>query len=116
MGWSNPGALRNMSHKSATGGIYHTGDEKSAVGTATVVSVETPHPKNPIMALKAASDRARRLPRPRSKPTRGRRITAGPPGQAGVVPRPPGEVQILDGNPTFREEQIRISCVALLTV
>jgi predicted RNA-binding protein with PUA-like domain len=33
--------------------IYHTGDEKSAAGTATVVSVDNSDPKNPIMELKA---------------------------------------------------------------
>jgi predicted RNA-binding protein with PUA-like domain len=33
--------------------IYHTGDEKSAVGTATVVSVDNSEPKNPVMELKA---------------------------------------------------------------
>jgi predicted RNA-binding protein with PUA-like domain len=38
--------------------IYHTGDEKSAVGIAEVVSVDTSDPKNPqvrIKALKAIS-------------------------------------------------------------
>lgn len=38
--------------------IYHTGDEKQAVGTATVVSVEVPDPKNdpktPAVKIKAA--------------------------------------------------------------
>jgi predicted RNA-binding protein with PUA-like domain len=33
--------------------IYHTGDEKSAVGTATVVSVEVDDPKNPQVKIKA---------------------------------------------------------------
>jgi predicted RNA-binding protein with PUA-like domain len=33
--------------------IYHTGDEKSAVGTATVVSVEVVDPKNPQVKIKA---------------------------------------------------------------
>ena len=32
--------------------IYHTGDEKSAVGTASVVSVETSDPKNPQVKIK----------------------------------------------------------------
>jgi len=33
--------------------IYHTGDVKSAVGTATVESVETTDPKNPRVRIKA---------------------------------------------------------------
>jgi predicted RNA-binding protein with PUA-like domain len=33
--------------------IYHTGDEKSAVGTATVVSVDASDPKNPQIKIKA---------------------------------------------------------------
>jgi predicted RNA-binding protein with PUA-like domain len=55
-GVHNPVALRNMS-KMKPGDrivIYHTGDEKSTGGTATVVSVDASDPKNPIMELKAA--------------------------------------------------------------
>jgi predicted RNA-binding protein with PUA-like domain len=33
--------------------IYHTGDEKSAVGTASVVSVDTSDPKTPVVRIKA---------------------------------------------------------------
>ena len=33
--------------------IYHTGDEKSAVGTATVVSVDAKDPKVPQVRIKA---------------------------------------------------------------
>jgi predicted RNA-binding protein with PUA-like domain len=33
--------------------IYHTGDEKTAVGTATVVSVDDSNPKNPVIKIKA---------------------------------------------------------------
>lgn len=32
--------------------IYHTGDEKSAVGTATVVSVDASDPKTPAVKIK----------------------------------------------------------------
>ena len=34
--------------------IYHTGDEKSAVGTATVVSVDASDPKTPQVRIKVA--------------------------------------------------------------
>jgi predicted RNA-binding protein with PUA-like domain len=54
-GVHNPVALRNLSQM--TPGtrliIYETGDHKSAVGTATVLSVDTSEPKNPAVKLKA---------------------------------------------------------------
>lgn len=54
-GVSNPVALRNLSQMSAGTKlvIYETGDVKSAVGTATVVSVDTKNPKNPVVTVKA---------------------------------------------------------------
>jgi predicted RNA-binding protein with PUA-like domain len=54
-GVSNPVALRNM-RAMKTGDrlvIYHTGDEKSAVGTASVVSVDVADAKNPQVTIKA---------------------------------------------------------------
>jgi predicted RNA-binding protein with PUA-like domain len=33
--------------------LYHTGDQKSAVGTASVVSVDNSDPKNPAVEIKA---------------------------------------------------------------
>jgi predicted RNA-binding protein with PUA-like domain len=33
--------------------IYQTGDDKSAIGTATVVSVDASNPKNPQVEIKA---------------------------------------------------------------
>lgn len=35
--------------------IYHTGDEKSAVGTAEVVSVEPSDPKTPLVKIKVGN-------------------------------------------------------------
>jgi predicted RNA-binding protein with PUA-like domain len=54
-GVSNPVALRNLREmKPGTKLIiYETGDVKSAVGTATVVSVNNDDPKNPVIAIKA---------------------------------------------------------------
>src|SRR5262249_9198257 len=54
-GVSNPVALRNMSGMKSGDRlvIYHTGDEKTAVGTATVVSVDTKNPKSPVLSIKA---------------------------------------------------------------
>ncbi|HVO81685.1 MAG TPA: EVE domain-containing protein [Terriglobales bacterium] len=54
-GVTNPVALKNL--RSMKSGerlvIYHTGDEKSAVGTATVVSVDASDAKNPQVKIQA---------------------------------------------------------------
>ncbi len=54
-GVHNPVALRNLSQM--TPGtrliIYETGDHKSAVGAAAVLSVDVSNPKNPAVKLKA---------------------------------------------------------------
>jgi len=54
-GVHNPVALRNLGEMKKGDGliIYETGDQKSAVGTATVVGVDTSNPKSPRMTLKA---------------------------------------------------------------
>jgi len=53
-GVSNPVALKNL--RGMKPGerlvIYHTGDEKSAVGTATVVSVDASDARNPLVKIK----------------------------------------------------------------
>jgi predicted RNA-binding protein with PUA-like domain len=54
-GVSNPVALKNLRNMK-TGErlvIYETGDHKSAVGTATVVSVDDSDSKNPRVKIKA---------------------------------------------------------------
>lgn len=54
-GVSNPVALRNLREMKPGVKliIYETGDRKSAVGTATVLSVKTTNPKNPEVKVKA---------------------------------------------------------------
>jgi predicted RNA-binding protein with PUA-like domain len=54
-GVANPVALRNMAgmEPGAKLVIYETGDTKSAVGTATVVSVNAKDPKKPKVNIKA---------------------------------------------------------------
>jgi predicted RNA-binding protein with PUA-like domain len=54
-GVHNPVALRNLREMQpgAKLVIYETGDRKSAVGTATVVSVDASNPKNPRVKIKA---------------------------------------------------------------
>jgi predicted RNA-binding protein with PUA-like domain len=54
-GVSNPTAVKNLREMEpgARLVIYETGDRKSAVGTATVVSVDAADPKNPSVKIKA---------------------------------------------------------------
>ena len=54
-GVHNPVALRNLGAMKPGDRlvIYHTGDEKSAVGTASVVSVDASDTKNPVVEIKA---------------------------------------------------------------
>ncbi len=61
-GVSNPVALRNLREMQpgAKLVVYETGDRKSAVGTATVVSVDASNPKNPEVKIKAGKP----LPKP----------------------------------------------------
>ena len=54
-GVSNPTAVKNL--REMTPGerliIYETGDRRTAVGTASVVSVDASNPKNPAVKIKA---------------------------------------------------------------
>src|SRR5215470_16885387 len=56
-GVTNPVALKNL--RAMKPGdrlvIYHTGDEKSAVGTATVESVKVDDPRNPQVRIKVGA-------------------------------------------------------------
>jgi predicted RNA-binding protein with PUA-like domain len=54
-GVSNPVAVRNLGQMQVGAKliIYETGDRKSAVGTATVLSVDASNPKNPAVTIKA---------------------------------------------------------------
>ena len=60
-GVTNPVALKNL--RGMNPGeqlvIYHTGNEKSAVGTATVVSADASDPKNPQVKIKVGKLLAR---------------------------------------------------------
>jgi predicted RNA-binding protein with PUA-like domain len=63
-GVTNPAAVKNLREmKAGTKWIfYHTGDERTAVGTGTVVSVDSSDPKVPIVRVKAG----KRLKHPRT--------------------------------------------------
>lgn len=60
-GVSNPVAVKNLRNMKPGEPliIYETGDRKSAVGTASVVSVDTSDPKNPRIKIKAGKPLAR---------------------------------------------------------
>jgi predicted RNA-binding protein with PUA-like domain len=56
-GVTNPVALKHLREMRPGDRlvIYHTGDEKSAVGTASVVSLDAADPKNPQVKIKAGT-------------------------------------------------------------
>jgi predicted RNA-binding protein with PUA-like domain len=60
-GVSNPVAVKNLRGMTPGDGlvIYETGDRKSAVGTATAVSVDASDPKNPAVQLKVGKPLAK---------------------------------------------------------
>ena len=61
---TNPTAVKHLREmKAGTKWIfYHTGDERTAVGTGTVVSVDAGDPKVPIVRVKAG----KRLKKPKT--------------------------------------------------
>jgi predicted RNA-binding protein with PUA-like domain len=60
-GVTNPAAVRHLREMKPGDHlvIYHTGDEKSAVGTATVVSVDASDAKTPLVKIKAGKPLAK---------------------------------------------------------
>lgn len=61
-GVTNPVAVKNLRGMKSGDElvIYHTGDQKSAIGNATVVSVDATDAKNPAVRIKAGKP----LPKP----------------------------------------------------
>jgi predicted RNA-binding protein with PUA-like domain len=99
-GVTNPAAVKNL--RGMKPGeqlvIYHTGDEKSAVGTATVVSVDPSDTKNPQVKIKAG--------KPLAKPVtladvKAHKLFADSPlvrqGRLSVVPLTEAQYKFLDG-------------------
>lgn len=60
-GVTNPVALKHLRAMKPADRlvIYHTGDQKSAAGTASVVSVDASDPKNPQVKIKAGKPLAK---------------------------------------------------------
>jgi predicted RNA-binding protein with PUA-like domain len=63
-GVSNPVAVKNLREMQPGARliIYETGDRKSAVGMATVVSNDASDPKNPVVSIKAGKALAAPIP------------------------------------------------------
>jgi predicted RNA-binding protein with PUA-like domain len=63
-GVTNPTAVKHLREMKAGNKwiFYHTGDERSAVGTGTVVSVDPSDPKVPVVRVKAG----KRLKKPKT--------------------------------------------------
>jgi predicted RNA-binding protein with PUA-like domain len=100
-GVSNPVALRNLRGMQPNDRliIYQTGDDKSAVGTATVVSVDVSDPKSPRVKIKAG--------KALSKPVSLAQIKANPlfadsplvrQGRLSVVPLTSAQHKVLAGS------------------
>jgi predicted RNA-binding protein with PUA-like domain len=99
-GVTNPVAVKNL--RAMKSGdrlvIYHTGDEKSAVGTATVESVETSDPKTPQVRIKVG----RAIAQPKTlAEIKALKLFADSPlvrqGRLSVVPLTPAQYQSLVG-------------------
>ena len=100
-GVHNPVALRNLGAMQAGTRlvIYETGDHKSAVGTATVVSVDTSNPKDPRVKIKAGKAIAKPMALSAIKANK---LFADSPlvrqGRLSVVPLNAAQYQVLVGN------------------
>ena len=100
-GVSNPVAVRHLREMKpgARLVIYETGERKSAVGTATAVSVDASDPKNPAVKIKAG--------KPLAKPVslaeiKAKKLFADSPlvrmGRLSVVPLTPAQYKNLTGS------------------
>jgi len=100
-GVHNPVALRNLGAMKPGDRliIYETGDNKSAVGTATVVSVDTSIPKNPAVEIKAGKPLAKTISLTQIKSNK---LFADSPlvrqGRLSVVPLTPAQHKFLVGD------------------
>ena len=99
-GVTNPAAVKHL--REMTPGarliIYETGDRKSAVGTASVVSVDATDPKKPMVMIKAG----KALPQAVTlQQIKANRLFADSPlvrqGRLSVVPLTPAQYKALTG-------------------
>ncbi|MFY9559798.1 MAG: EVE domain-containing protein [Terriglobales bacterium] len=99
-GVTNPVALKNL--RAMKPGdrlvIYHTGDEKSAMGTATVESVEVSDPRSPLVRIQAG----KAIAKPKTlAEIKEQKLFADSPlvrqGRLSVVPLTPAQCKFLVG-------------------
>src|SRR5438270_5431021 len=99
-GVSNPTALKNLREMTAGARlvIYETGDRKSAVGTASVLSVDLSNPKNPAVEIEAGKPLAKPVSLAQIKANK---LFADSPlvrqGRLSVVPLTPEQYKFLMG-------------------
>jgi predicted RNA-binding protein with PUA-like domain len=99
-GVSNPVALKNLGRMKPGERlvIYHTGDEKSAVGTASVVSVDATDTRNPQVKIKVGKAIAKQVTLAEAK---GSALFADSPlarqGRLSVVPLNEAQYKFLTG-------------------
>ncbi len=100
-GVSNPVAVKHLRGMKAGERlvIYETGDHKSAIGTATVVSVDASDPKNPKVTIKCG----KALPKPVTlAEIKARKLFADSPlvrqGRLSVVPLNQAQFSFLAGS------------------
>ena len=97
---SNPVARKNLREMQIGTGliIYETGSQKSAVGTATVVSVDVSDPTNPRVEIKAGKALARSVTLAEIKANK---LFVDSPlvrqGRLSVVPLTPDQYKLLIG-------------------
>ena len=100
-GVTNPAAVKHLREMKpgARLVIYETGDHKSAVGTASVLSVNSTDPKNPIVKIKAGKPLARPVSLEKIKANR---LFADSPlvrqGRLSVVPLTSAQYKALTGD------------------
>lgn len=100
-GVSNPTAVKNLREMEpgARLVIYETGDRKTAVGTATVVSVDASDPRNPAVKVKAGKAIAKPIS---LKEIKANKLFADSPlvriGRLSVVPLTRAQYAALTGN------------------
>jgi predicted RNA-binding protein with PUA-like domain len=99
-GVTNPAAVKHLREMKPGERlvIYHTGDEKSAVGVATVISVDTSDAKNPQVKIKAGKLLAKPVTLAELKANK---LFADSPlvrqGRLSVVPLTAGQYRFLTG-------------------
>jgi len=100
-GVSNPTAVKHLREMPAGAKlvIYETGARKSAVGTATVLSVDAADPKNPKVEIKAGKPIAKPMSLKQIKTSK---LFADSPlvrlGRLSVVPLTPAQYKLLAGD------------------